>query len=362
MKGLFRRASGAGVILCWFLLAVWLFSRAVSDRFYFSQYLFWVPTVAYLGAGLVLVVLSWLAAWAGGRANSASGRRRWAWGRWRLAAGIGLLLVGLYAALVEQRLQGYLFRPAPGGPTIRILNWNATNVDSTDQIIEAVTTQNPDLAILVNLTGAVRRRKLFDAFGPPLALVQDNEVTVMSRLQISRYGYVVMNLPGLKRGYWHGEDPDPGRALYLELDTTATLGRTTIVWVIDMPSDPRLSRRRLFAGAAAAVRGWRGTQIDRDTLGRYTVDPGEASFPEPDIILGDFNTPRGSGSISLLTGGLANAFDQGGRGWSASWPRSTPVFHIDQMFLAPWLRAWGYRVVDPPFGYHRMQVGEIGRR
>lgn len=362
MRGLFRRVSGAAAGLCWALLAVWFFSRAVTDRWLFSQFLYWIPTAVYLAAGVALVIVSWATARGAGRAREASGRGRWVWRRARQSAGVGLVLVGIYAAAVELRVQGFFLRPASAGPTVRILNWNATAVERTEQVSGPVLAQNPDVAIIVNLAGTVHRHELFDAFGPPLALVQANEVTIMSRLQISRYGYLVMNLPGLKRGYWHDEDPDPGRALYFELDTTATLGRPMVVWVIDMPSDPRLSRRDLFARASAAIRSWRGTQINRDTLGRYTMEPGEAAFPEPDIILGDFNTPRGSGSISLLTGGLASAFDQAGAGWSGSWPRAAPVFHIDQMFVAPWLRAWGYRVVDPTFGYHRMQAGEIGRR
>jgi hypothetical protein len=43
--------------------------------------------------------------------------------------------------------------------------------------------------------------------------------------------------------------------MFLELDTTQRLGPTTVVWVIDYPSDPRLPRWR---ESPARGRGHRG--------------------------------------------------------------------------------------------------------
>jgi len=49
-------------------------------------------------------------------------------------------------------------------------------------------------------------------------------------------------------------------------------------------------------------------------------------------------------------------------GPGGTWPRRRPMWRLDQMFVADWLRAGGYRVVDPGVGEHRGQVAKLGAR
>jgi len=361
MKGLVRKLAVLAAGACWPLLGVWLAGRVVTDRWLWSQYAFWVPTAAVLAVGAGLLAVSWGLARLGGRDRRT---RQWSAARLRTSAAIAMALAGAYMGLVEWRMQGYLLRPAAAGRgapgLVRILNWNVTRIDESDRIARAVAAANPDVAVLVNLTVG-DRQGLFKSFGEPLALVQDAGVTVMSSLPIIRHGAVGLGLAGLPPGLGHPYRPDQGRALYFELDTTERLGRTSMVWVVDMPSDWRLSRRAMATGAAAAIAAWEGAQVNHDRAGQLTFQTGGPGFPAPDIVMGDFNTPRGSGSLSTLAPGMSGAYDQGGAGRAASWPRQWPLVHIDQMFLAPWLRARRYEVMDPGAGFHRMQVGEIGK-
>ena len=155
---------------------------------------------------------------------------------------------------------------------------------------------------------------------------------------------------------------DPGRALFLELDAREHLGRNIVVWVLDMPSEPRLSRWVMSKEAREAIARWEGPVVGSAGV------RGTGKFPEPDIVVGDFNIVRGAASLSVLLPGMRNAFDMAGAGYAGTWPRHgyrtpIPLVHIDQMFVRSGpggpVRAARYEVVDPTFGYHKMQVGDF---
>ncbi len=124
-------------------------------------------------------------------------------------------------------------------------------------------------------------------------------------------------------------------AAYVVLDASATLGRTLRVLVVDLPSDPRLSRM-------SVVSTFRQAMVERGA-------------GDVDLVIGDCNITRGSASLAVLAPGMRDAWDEAGRGWGASWPRGLPLFHLDHAFLAPWLMASGYRLVDLRGGDHLAQ-------
>jgi endonuclease/exonuclease/phosphatase family metal-dependent hydrolase len=115
------------------------------------------------------------------------------------------------------------------------------------------------------------------------------------------------------------------------------------------------------ARAAAVISGWRGRVATRDP-GTGTFWAAEGGFPPPDLIVGDFNIPRGSASLRNLTADFVNAYSQGGFGPSGTWPRRWPLVHIDQAFVGSSLRAARYRVIDPGAGGHRMQIIDLRAR
>jgi endonuclease/exonuclease/phosphatase family metal-dependent hydrolase len=80
----------------------------------------------------------------------------------------------------------------------------------------------------------------------------------------------------------------------------------------------------------------------------------------PDLVAGDFNTPRGSWSIGQLVGLMRHAREDGaGAGVIVTYPRAAPLLHIDHLFVGAKLRARGYRVLDPGVGRHWAQVAEV---
>ena len=192
---------------------------------------------------------------------------------------------------------------------------------------------------------------------------------VLARVPVVRFGMAWLGLAALppetesegpRRRGW----VDPGRAMFIEFDTTASLGRRTVFWIVDLPSDPKLPRWKLCTDAAAIIRSSSGSIVVEDAQGRHTEASEGKGFPKPDVVLGDFNTPRGSASLSLLTPGMRNAYDEAGAGYSATWPRygyrtPIPLLQLDQIFIGGGVRAARYEVVDPGFGYHQMQVGDL---
>jgi hypothetical protein len=373
------------------LWIVWAFSRTVSDAWRWSQYLYWVPQEAYLIGALVLLFGAFVCARLGGFAPSR--KRRAAWCS-RAALGVVVLILIAHTLFVRWRVINLATRAAPRATpaAIRVMNWNCTAVERTEQIVTPLNTVDPDLAVLVNPHSGVVWRDVTRAFGAwnesrssfdkPAAESWDNGIIVLSRFAITREASISLGIPSAPdldpdEERAPGARADPGRAAFFELDTRAKLGHTLIVWVIDMPSDPRIARTTMMTRAARAIADWTGPIRVRDDLGRWHSEPSNLrGFPTPDLVMGDFNTPRGSASIRRLVKDMTNAFDRAGVGYVASWPRrpmpwpistrwpllgrgGLAIFHLDQMFLGPSLDALRYDIVDPGFGYHRMQVAEL---
>lgn len=338
------------------VLAAWAVGLVASDRWLWTQYLAWVPEEWTLAVAFLL----WVPGWGLGRLARSPRRRAAA------VVGLGCAVVALHLAVSEWRLPNALTRRAPSGPSLRLLHWNATAVERTEQITGPVLAQRPDVAVLVNPHSRVSWREVIESFGRPVGLIWENGFVILSRTPIIRHGSMWLGLQPQQQGRW----TDPGRALYMELDTTATLGRTTVVWVVDLPSDFKLSRWILAKNAAAAIAAWPGPESVHDAAGGVTRRDVAPGFPPPDVVVGDFNIPRGSVSLGMLAPGMENAFDQAGYGYAATWPRhgsgiGIPIWHLDQMFVGRGgggVRAARYDIIDPGFGYHQMQAADLVTR
>lgn len=330
------------------IVLAWLLSRVISDRWWCSQWALWVPTFAYGAGALLAWGASWLVSLGGGR----RGNRR-AGSRTRAAAALGVAVIAAYACAIELRYWRAVIpaSPAPPGRSVRVLDWNVSGITDEAAIAAVLNRESPDVAVLVNPHSAVAWNHVLAALGPDVHVVRQNLMIVASRVPVTGHGFQWLGLPEAMDGKGRPEPGahfDPGRALFVSLDTTAALGKPTTLWVIDMPSDERLSRWALARRARDAIDRW-----------APTGDPAPRGFPAPGLVVGDFNIPRGSASLSLITGGLRNAFNDAGWGWSATWPREGPVFHIDQTFVAAGRRAAEYRVFDPGTGSHRAQIAVI---
>lgn len=362
MRVVLRIAGALLLVACVCVLLPWTVGRIASDRWIWSQYLSWIPTILVAPTALLL----WLTGAVMCNFGSFGRAKRrpivLIIGAWSIAA------CG-YLAIIECRLYRLPLLPRPSGSHIRILNWNVTAVERLEQITGPVQTQNPDIAILVNPHSHVGWSQVPAAFGSDYKFLNVGGIVILSRVPVIRHGMAWLGIEGLppetqaiikKRRGW----TDPGRAMFVELDTTAALGGTTTIWVLDMPSEPRFSRWSLAQHAAKVIREWNGVASVIGPGGALVSTEPLRGFPTPDLALGDFNIPRGSASLNELLPGMHNAFDLAGAGYPGTWPRygyktPIPLLQVDQMFIREPLAAARYEVIDPGFGYHQMQVADL---
>lgn len=346
------------------VLGAWLVGRIANDRWLWSQYLWWAPTPAVFAGAGVLVALAWLGAPPATllgrsftRASRSGPARRGgdgaAWRRLRLAATVGLLVAGAWHAVAELRLHRAVLGPAEReGLPLRVVFWNASGAELTYPPT-LLSRHQPDLVVVGGPRWKMGRDMLFKAvsehrLGPEHVLWR-GQFAVASRYPILESGYTTLGLGGERSGMVierHGSAAiDHGEALYMELDARDDLGRTLVVWVLDLPSDPSLSRRDMVDRARLVIDTWPGG--------------GGEGFPEPEIAMGDLNTPRGSWSLSRLLPQMRHAAADAGWGPLGSFPRERPLWHIDHVFVRRPIGAVEYRLVDPGEGRHLMQVAEL---
>lgn len=375
VKLVWRVLSAAMLVVCIGVVGVWTLGVVVSDRFLWSQYLSWLPSVVVLPVGAVLWVFAVVLARLGRRARDRRGkfgrRARMVVGLW-VAVGVAWVLVW------ELRVYRLPMPPRPAGVHLRVLHWNITAIQRNEQITGPLLEQDADIAVMVNPSSHVKWAEIPAQAGEQYRFLTLGGFVVASKVPVVRWGMMFLGLEGLPAAMQAGLERrkirvDPGRAMFLELDTKEKLGRNIVVWVLDMPSEPRLSRWAMAGSAAKALREWTGA-----VMAQGAVVPSEGlwgkGFPAADVVVGDFNIERGASSLAVLLPGMRNAFDEAGAGYAATWPRygyrtPVPLVHIDQMFV----RGGGgakpatggtvgverYEVVDPGFGYHMMQVGDL---
>lgn len=334
----FRLLAAACGLVAWVVILSWLIGRVASDRWLWSQFLFWIPTVAVIVAagGLTIVGLA-LRLVARVLERSRRCRRRCV----SVPLIVSLAGVTVYFAVAECRLLAAV--PGAGqAADLRVVFWNPSSW-VRQGIVEALMPHAPDLAIVVNAPAGVRWRRLAEVDGEPRDVAFVGRFHMVSSMPILRRGGTPLGLDGRvphPKRHRPGAPQfteDPGWAAFVEIESPHGL---LVVWAIDLPSDMHLARRDIADRTLAAIEAWR----DADGLG----------FPAPDLIVGDFNMTRGSWALRRLIGDLEDAFIQAGRGYAATWPRVAPIIHIDQAFVAPPWRAVNYAIIDPGTGTHRM--------
>ena len=99
-------------------------------------------------------------------------------------------------------------------------------------------------------------------------------------------------------------------------------GQHITLLVVDIHSNPFFPRKEALARLNALAKEFEG---------------------KPVVIMGDFNTPSDSVHFQPLREGFRNAFESGGSGNVATWPRPCPVLAIDHIWTSRQLqvhRAW----------------------
>jgi endonuclease/exonuclease/phosphatase family metal-dependent hydrolase len=307
-------------IMLWLTLLAWLIGRVLTDRFAWSQWLWWMPTPA-------IIVLSVLGLLLANRPTRVSGRRKRRIVIWTLFAAA----VTMHFALFEHRM----LRGTPPAPSadksLAIAHWNMTLDDYTpvDLLLQRVAELDADVTVLTAPSNNVVRRltQQATASNGREQVYNGWPLFVFSRVPIERVRLLVAS--------------DQRFVTSLQLDTTARLGRAIVLEVADMPSPPRIPRMQM----AREVR----SLIDQTTA------------PPPDLVVGDLNIPRGSASIEVMFPGMRSAFDLAGHGYGATFPRRFPLYHIDHVLISETtdLSIARYDTYDEGLSRHRAQKAWI---
>jgi len=355
----------------------WVIGRVLSDRYAWSQPISWVPTPmvlvpvwAGLGAGLWQERRKRMRAKRHGTSTRVRSLRPVFW---LAAMGLFALISAGHFVFVELGLHRAVLsrggastsQSAPGdeaAPLMRLVFWNQAGQEAGD-ISQTFLELDPAFLVLANRHSRTRTRDLAQAFldtGPAQAAV-GWPFDLFSRYPIERWASTSLGLDGKSRPNEGIKHNDPGWAAWYQVRTPQGL---LVIWAIDLPSDPEAPRMALVQEAGEAIRTWQGRVRVRHGNERRTEHSTTIGFPPPDIIVGDFNIPRHSASISELlrasgAGTMHNAFDLGGSGWQRTWPRKRSIWAIDQCFVSPRLSMRTHTTFDPGVGGHRAIVIEF---
>ena len=187
--------------------------------------------------------------------------------------------------------------PVPARPGAKVWTaalWN-TYRTTNPVALHALGAWDPDLVCVVE--GPRERAALERAFPG-------------RRVLACRWGLGLVVRAGIAaRGVRPVDLGDAGRAARVELDLG---GRSLLVVLVDLPSNPLRDRAPAFAALARELE----------------------SSPGPALVLGDWNTPPASVHFqSLAERGLTDAFTAAGEGLRETWPWPLPLLALDQ--------AWG---------------------
>ncbi|MFG0284192.1 MAG: endonuclease/exonuclease/phosphatase family protein [Phycisphaerales bacterium JB039] len=342
-----RSACAACAAVAAACLALLLTGRLASDRWAWSQALFWIPGAIPAGAALLAAL----------GALGAALAARWPAGRrLALAVLIAALGAGAWVGIFQWRLGNLLRRGPPPAQAMTILGWNATDV-TPEEFRRAVAARKPDVLIAINPPLSVNwiglAGDLWDL--PPQQAIgrvrSGGRVVIASRFAPSASGATDLDLRGMVAGSPE-QRIDRGQAVFAALDVD---GAPLTIWAIDLPSDPALSRAASARRARAAIDASRHTRHVLVESGAFYEQRESTGFPAPDVIVGDFNTTRGAASLAPLVGGLTSAHARAGAGPDGTWPRPWWLLGLDQAFVRRSLRIWRYDVFDAGAGSHRAQ-------
>ena len=296
------------------LLAGFALSEAMTDGVYALQWLWFVPRPILAGAALALAILALIVLRIVARGAAESRTLR-------------ILAVVSAAFLAYGLLQMWGLPKKRPFDTLRIVHWNASypvGEEVPEWIVVAVLGLDADVIVLTDpgmLVVGDRAERLTAA---GYALYRPGSFALLSRLPVLEAVPIVAS--------------NRSAATRLVIETKAG---ALAMRVIDLPSDPRLSRIENARDLAANI---------------SKIDPSV-----PDILVGDFNITGGSESLTAFGRGYRDAFAEVGVGWGGTYPRAFPLWRIDLTLVRPPWRPVRAEVIDLLGKRHRAQVVDLVR-
>ncbi len=284
----------------------WLVGCVVNDRWAWSQWLWWIPAQVAVVASLAALGCS---------VRTARARRR------RFAMSIGMVCAASVATSDSFR---FASRAVTSG-SLPLVVWNARwPGDASHECARALASFAGHVIVVAN-PGRVMQHA--DEWTRPTdAAVSAGQFVITGPVRVVEATPVFMG--------------EGGHASFFRF-VHDTAGEFALL-AIDLPSDPRRPR-------------W-------ESLQRFARQVGQrVDLARVDLIVGDFNTTRGSASVAAAWPEWYDAWSVAGEGGAWTWPREWPCFAIDMALCRSDVHAERCVVVDPGVGFHRMQTLRLRR-
>ena len=309
-----RAVAWAGVLLA----LAWVMGVILNDRTPWSQYLWWIPAPA-------VAVATWAAFGFSQLADAVSSRLSGTVAR-------PFVLLGALAATFTIVAGWHPLRALGSGPQLRvedaqIVYWNAAWSVPTGAR-DRLDALEPDVLIVANPRPSSTTRELHDWMrsraiawreeaGTERAthLVRLRQIVIISRWPITASGVARLGA-GAAGGSVVSRATQNGIGFAV---IERSEGPALRLHVVDLPSDPTWHRRDMLEEVRRTRDAWRGQEAEGQL----------ARFPEADVLIGDFNTPRGSESLEILTMGLNESHAAVGTGSPRTFPLPLPCWAID---------------------------------
>ena len=285
----------------------WVIGNVLTDRWSWSQWILWIPTLAPL---FLFVAASCIAIIAKSK-------------RQIILLTATTLALFLWFSMFENRF----FATHDPGHGLRLVGWTMSHPKkevSKESAVEIVRL-DADITLLTHGWYVRTEPSISNWLEPSGRKVINGPFTILTKVKPLEVRTLVAS-----------------DGIYISLfilDTTEILGRELILWAIDLPSSLSIPKMKIANRVKRLLE--------------------KVDAPEPDIVIGDFNMTQNSSSIQTIFPTLRDASDDGGEGWIASFPIEIPLYHIDHILLDSKLRAVSYKLVNPKIGNHRIQVAEI---
>lgn len=356
------------------LVTLWIAGQILTDRYAWSQWVWWVPSAWWVLFGWGLLIGSLLLR----RTGKKQKRKRPFFLRRRLvqtAVLAGCVGMVLNLVFVDQRWQNGVMghgvhwaRGADDGK-VRVVHWNlsAGEID-VDQAVGWIDELNIDVVLIANPRWDGQRGELVE--GLKGVVGEEGTVRRLPRAVVaSRFGLVGSSVVYLSASGGEGNPEEAMRATgdfgwvaLLRFDGGKRFGEFD-VWFVDLPSEPMVHRMESMGRVVGLLK-------ERDLR------------LNPALIIGDFNTVRGSASLGLFDefedgGGFVDAFEAcgafggswrpTGMGGVKGWVAQRSSWHIDLSLVGNGWGIDGYELVTPngaDWGReisHRAQVVDIER-
>jgi endonuclease/exonuclease/phosphatase (EEP) superfamily protein YafD len=297
------------------LLAAFLVSEVVTDSIPLLQWVWFVPRPLLAGAALLWSLLAIAVV-------RACGRRR---PEMRGALIVGVLSV---ASLLLGVLQMWGLPKERPADSLRIVHWNASYPPEEDigpTVIDALLDLDADIVVLTDAGQLASGDRALRAIAAGYQVHRPGRFAVFSRLPVAAATPIA--------------SARAGSASRIVIET----GNGPIsIHAIDLPSNPKLPREQTAAELASIIRAVEGSSVD------------------PDVLVGDFNTPGGSHSLRVFgSSDHVDAFSKAGTGWGGTFPVDFPFWRIDLMLVRePWIPVRS-EAIDLNGRRHRAQVVDL---